>query len=389
MDLLCRYGMTVGATDLVEITSAHIDSCLYHGQVSLDFVAGFSALNTRVSVQSTLNVGALDSLNPELHQGESELIELQRELTNHYVALGCLPTMTCAPYQRQQRPGIGEQIAWAESNAIVFANSVLGARTERYGDFIDLCAAITGRVPNTGLHQDQARLATLIVEVATPSEAALDRDVYFAAVGYCLGKLAGSKVAALIGLPDEVTEDELKALGAAAASAGAVAMFHVVGVTPEALTMDQATGSAPGLPVVQIGMAECQAAVDKLCPVSPGEMVAAVCLGTPHYSYREFHRLAKLVAGRHSMVEFYVSTSREIAREIAGEPWFDCLKQFGVKIVVDTCTYLAPVVRNNEGVILTNSGKWAHYGPGNLRRRIGLVTLGNCVKSAETGYVVN
>jgi predicted aconitase len=387
MDWLCRYARMVDAVEMTPITSAHIDSCLYHGQVSLDFAKSFSSLNARVSVLTTLNVAALDSVNPEMHQDEPVLLEAQRELTNAYVSMGCLPTLTCAPYQRLQRPGPGDHIAWAESNAIVFANSVLGARTERYGDFIDLCAAITGRAPKTGLHLDEPRLATLVVPVAPLDETPLSRDLYFAAAGYCLGKLAGDHVAVLTGMPRDSSEDELKSLGAAAASTGSVALFHVAGVTPEAPTLEAACGARSDLPQVEIPAAGLQEAVRNLCPVSAGEPVAAVCLGTPHFSLSEFESLANLVADRRSVVDFYVSTSREIVSQLADQPWAGHLTEFGVKTVVDTCTYLSPVVRHCQGVILTNSGKWAHYGPGNLGRRIGLMSLSDCLLSAERGHV--
>ncbi len=387
MMLLCKYADSVGAEELLPITAAHIDSCLYHGQSSLDFVASFTALKARVSVPTTLNVGALDALHPELNQGGAQLLARQLALTNAYVSFGCLPTLTCAPYQRRQRPRLGDQIAWAESNAIVFANSVLGARSERYGDFIDLCAAITARVPAVGLHLDGPRKAGLIVEVASVDRCALVRELYFAAVGYCLGKLVGGRVAALTGLPGDSSEDELKALGAAAASAGAVAMFHVVGVTPEARSLDEATGARGDLPVLQIDSTGLQQAVAELCLLEEGEPVAAVCLGTPHFSMAEFRSLARQLPGRESSVEFYVSTSREIASEIEAEPWFAHLADFGVTIVVDTCTYLAPVVRAGDGAVLTNSGKWAHYGPGNLRRRTGLMEVARCLRCAEAGHV--
>ena len=153
----------------------------------------------------------------------------------HYRSLGCQPTYTCAPYQLPfARPALGEQVAWAESNAIVFCNSVLGARTERYGDFTDIACAITGRVPNAGLHRADARRASLVLRLAADVPAALrDDDAFYPVLGIVLGRRAGSRVAALDGLPPGVSEDRLKAVGAAAASRGAVAMFHAVGSTPE------------------------------------------------------------------------------------------------------------------------------------------------------------
>ena len=153
MRIITRLARVTGAPRLIDITAAHIDGCLYHGQASLDFAERLAAAGGRVVVPTTLNVGSLDLLHPHLYRGDPETARRARRLMDAYVALGCAPTWTCAPYQLPDRPALGQQVAWAESNAVVFANSVLGARTNRYGDFLDICAALTGRVPDAGLHR--------------------------------------------------------------------------------------------------------------------------------------------------------------------------------------------------------------------------------------------
>lgn len=388
LKLLMRYASIVGASRFIPIVSAHIDGCLYHGKSSLDFAEKFLSLDGQVSVPTTLNVGAVDIVHPELNQGDAGLINQQRKLTDVYTKMGCTPSLTCAPYQRKQRPERGDNIAWAESNAIVFANSVLGARTERYGDFIDLCAALTGRVPLTGLHCEQNRYATIAIVVENMLDTGLSRDIYFGCVGYTLGKIAGSSVAAVIGLPNDTNEDELKCLGAAAAAAGNVAMFHAVGITPEAPTLMAAqSDSSATLPSVAISAEDLCQTEKYLCGVEAGEAISAICLGTPHFSLAEFRQLAGKLGNQRAVVEVYVSTSRETARQVSEMHWYHKLEDFGVQIVVDTCTYLAPVVRQDKGVVLTNSTKWAYYAPGNLKRRAGLVSLDRCIRSAQTGYV--
>ena len=234
MAILVQYGKVLGATGFVSITSAHIDACLYHGPSSIDFARRFVELEGQVRVPTTLNVGAVDVVHPQWHCGAPELLEHQRELNALYVRLGCLPTLTCAPYQRRMRPKLGEHIAWAESNAIVFANSVLGARTDRYGDFTDLCAALTGRVPLTGLHCDANRMPALVLGAPAWAETGLPRDLYFAALGYVTGRRSAGQVPLIRSLPGDSAEHELKALGAAGASSGSLALFHAEGVTPEA-----------------------------------------------------------------------------------------------------------------------------------------------------------
>jgi predicted aconitase len=310
-------------------------------------------------------------------------------LNDLHVSLGCLATLTCAPYQRIFRPLAGQHIAWAESNAIVFANSVLGARTDRYGDFTDLCAALTGRVPYAGLHRDENRLPGVLVDFPSLVRSGLPRDLYFAAVGYALGGAAKGRVPLLAGLPEDASEDDLKALGAAAASSGSVALFHALGITPE-VRSDPSMAKANHLVRETIGVADLNAILANLARLETGERVAAMCLGTPHFSFAEFEKLAKLVAGRtpSSNVEIFVSTSREIAAAVEASTLFGPLDAFGVRLVVDVCTYVAPVV-SGEGAIVTNSAKYAHYGPGNLGRRVGLMSMERCVRSAELGYVVS
>jgi predicted aconitase len=389
MRMLQRYGEVLGADKFVSIHSAHIDGCLYHGPSSIDFVRRFVDLSGSVRVPTTLNVAAVDVVHPGWHQGDPAIIDAQRQLTALHEQLGCLATLTCAPYQRMIQPLPGEHVAWAESNAIVFANSVLGARTDRYGDFTDLCAALTGRVPYVGFHRPENRYATLLVEVPDREASGMPADLYFACLGYVLGKRAIGHVPVVVNL-GSATRDDLKALGAAAASSGALALFHAVGLTPEADSLASATnGRDAVLPVVRITLRDLHDALEQLCPLEESEPIAAVCLGTPHFSIDEFARLAKLVDAQASSasVEVYVSTSREIEAEVRRRSDLACLFDFGVDIVVDTCTYLAPVVRESTGAIATNSGKWAHYGPGNLKRRVGLMTMERCVRSAVLGEV--
>ncbi|HCH80342.1 MAG TPA: aconitase subunit 1, partial [Acidimicrobiaceae bacterium] len=151
MRVVVRTAESMEAEHLLDITGAHIDSCLYHGQAGLDFAQRLADDGAQVSVPTTLNVSSLDLLHPELYRGDDHTRDQARALMNAYEAMGCEPTWTCAPYQMDARPRIGEHVAWAESNAIVFANAVLGARTHRYGDFLDIAAAITGRAPAAGL----------------------------------------------------------------------------------------------------------------------------------------------------------------------------------------------------------------------------------------------
>src|SRR5918999_4870844 len=245
MRIVTAMAAVAGAERLTDISRAHIDGCLYHGRAGLDFAERLAEARARVVVPTTLNVGSLDLLHPELYRGDPATARRARRLMDLYVGMGCRPTWTCAPYQLESRPALGEHVAWAESNAIVFANSVLGARTNRYGDFMDICAAITGRVPLSGLHTADARRGQVVFSLGEVPRRLLDEVAAYAALGLLVGRVSGERVPVIAGMPDSVTEDQLKALGAAAASSGSVALFHAVGVTPEAPTLEAATAGAP------------------------------------------------------------------------------------------------------------------------------------------------
>jgi predicted aconitase len=389
MRLVVRAAEATGATELIDVTRAHVDSCLYHGEASLDFVDRLVDGGARVSIPTTLNVGGADLLHPELNRGDPTTLERGRRLMDRYRTLGARPTFTCAPYQlADARPSFGEQVAWGESNAICFCNSVIGARTNRYGDFLDIAAAITGRVPYAGLHRTDARRATLLLTLdAGVPDALRDADVLFPVLGIVLGRRAGSAVAAIEGLPPRQSEDRLKALGAAAASSGSVAMFHVVGSTPEAATLADALHGGEPVSVEAIGLPELRAARDELTTVN-GDRLAAVSLGTPHASAAELLHYVALLAGRRvdPEVECLVSTGRDVFAVQADT--VARLRASGVEILVDTCSYVAPILRNADGPVMTDSGKWAYYAPGNVGAGVVFGSSRECIESAVAGHVV-
>jgi predicted aconitase len=384
MRLLVKMAGVAQAPRLRDVTGAHIDSCLYHGQVGLDFAERLLAGGATVSVPATLNVSSLDLLHPDLVRLDDDTRDIAKRLMDAYVQMGCRPTWTCAPYQLPDRPGFGEHVAWAESNAIVFANSVLGARTNRYGDFIDICAAITGRVPDSGLHTDDGRRATLLLRLHGIPDALLEHDLMYAVLGHLLGRRAGNDVAAVEGLPSDTSEDRLKALGAAAASSGAVALFHAIGVTPEASDVEAVLASGPR--EEKVTLADLRAARDQLARVPAGAEIGAVSVGTPHASEAELRRLANLVRDERPRVSFYVNTGRAQVAGVGSVA--DDLADAGITIVTDTCTYITPVMYDVAGPVMTDSGKWAWYAPSNLGFEVALGSLEECVRSAATGRVV-
>lgn len=388
MSILVRMAEIEGAEGLMDVTRAHIDGALYQGDASLDFAEGFVRLGGRVAIPTTLNIGSIEEQGWRSYPVSEEFASKAARIMQAYLQMGCQPTWTCAPYQAGVRPAPGEQIAWAESNAIVFANSVLGARTNRYGDYVDLCAALTGRVPRTGLHLTENRRGQILFRLDSLPPALLRDDGFYPVLGYYLGERTGQRVPVVDGLPGDVTEDQLKALGAAAASSGSVALFHAVGITPEAPTREAAFQGGEPEEVVAVALADLRAVRDRLT-TSDGEDLDLVALGSPHFSQVEFRRLAELVEGRdrHPSVELLVTTSRFVRDLVRREPFWPELERFGVQIMVDTCILAMPSLRPHSRVVMTNSGKYAHYVPGMLGRQVVFGSLADCVQSAVLGRV--
>ena len=309
----------------IDIEAAHVDGCLYHGRASLDFAERMIDLGGKVRVPTTLNVGSVDLIHPELFRGTKEHAENGARLMRAHVELGCAPTFTCAPYQTVWRPRFGAQIAWGESNAIVFANSVIGARTNRYGDFIDLCCAMTGRAPAYGLHLTENRIARAIVEIASIPE---DWDMEQPRGGgrsYDRSPLrrpypGDCRPAA------GMSEDDLKALGAAAASSGAVALFHVVGVTPEAPDLETACGGLTPELRLRLTGDDLREAARSLSNLGDGAPLGAVSLGTPHFSIDQFARLMPLLDGARPLVDIFINCSRATLDEVRKRGWEERLR---------------------------------------------------------------
>jgi len=388
MCILTTMAAVYGASELLDITAAHIDGCLYHGYSGLEFAEKLVAGGAQVVVPTSLNVGAMDLIHPEHFQGTAQVAEYATRTMKAYEAMGCQPIYTCAPYQTGYRPAFGEQIAWAESNAIVFANSVLGARTHRYGDFIDICAAITGRAPAVGLHLTENRRGQILFRLEGIPERLLDDSVLYPVLGYLMGSQSANRIPVIDGLPTTVTEDQLKALGAAAASSGAVGLFHAVGLTPEAATVEAAFQHQPPEQAVVVTLGMLRQMRDKLATVPDG-VVNVVALGSPHFSMSEFADLLPLVEvyPPQASVEFIVCTNRIVQVNLQKRGWLERLLAAGVQIVVDTCVVVTPIVKARAGILMTNSGKFAHYSPGNIGFQVVYGSLSECVRSAAQGSV--
>ncbi|OJY34415.1 MAG: hypothetical protein BGP06_02600 [Rhizobiales bacterium 65-9] len=387
MRIVIEAARLMGAPRLIPIKSAHIDGALYHGDSGVLFAEKLVAGGAAVSVPASLNVGSLDLTGCARVRLEGATRDMARRLMRAYEAMGCAPTWTCAPYQAGRRPAFGTDVAWGESNAVAFCNSVLGARTNRYGDFLDIACAIAGRAPDYGLHRPENRRATFVADVSGLSAALRDSDIAFPVLGALFGRLAGSAVGVIDGLQGCCSEDRLKAFGAAAASSGGVGLFHVAGETPEAPTLAAALGGAPPAHVVPVTPAMLAEALASLSTAT-GDAVDAVAIGSPHLSLGEIDALDRLLGERKAVRPIYACAGRHVLGAIEADGRRAALERRGVTLVIDTCVVVTPILPAAGGALMTNSGKFAHYAPGNTGYAVHYGSLADCVESAVAGRLV-
>jgi predicted aconitase len=355
----------------------------------LEFAERLASLGGRVRVPTSLNVVSLDHRHWRQLGLTDAYAEKARRLGRAYLDMGASPTFTCAPYQTAAAPSFGEQIAWSESNAVAFANSVIGARSNRYGDYLDISCALTARVPAAGLHLSENRLGQILVRLRDVPMAVMIRDDFYPVLGYLLGTLVDDEIAVVEGLAARPSDDQLKALAAAAATSGSVALFHLVGITPEAPTAADAFGGRAPLRVVEVRLDDLRRARRELSTATD-DIVDLVAFGSPHSSLAECRRLAELMRGRRaaSGIDVFITTSRAVRDLLERSGELDTLLGFGAKVTADTCVVVAPLVRSGARVMMTNSGKYAHYAPGLLGVETVFAATEDCVASAEAGRVV-
>jgi predicted aconitase len=385
MRIVAEAARLMGAPQLIPIASAHIDGALYHGDSGTLFAERLVEGGARVSVRATLNVGALDLTGCARVRLEEPARSMAARMMSAYRTLGCEPTWTCAPYQAGHRPAPGTDVAWGESNAVVFCNSVLGARTNRYGDFLDIACAIAGRAPDYGLHRPENRKATVVFDVSGLPSDFVEADFAWPILGSLYGREVGDAIGVVAGVGGNPDEDALKAFGAAAASTGAVGLFHIAGVTPEAADLETALDHAEPAKVIRVDTAMVADARARLSTAERPDRIDAVAIGSPHLSSEELVRLERLVGGRRLAVPIYACTGRHVLASL-GPDRRTALEKTGVILVADTCVVVTPIMPAlADGVLMTNSGKFAHYAPGNTGYSVLYGSLAECVESAVSG----
>jgi len=383
MQIVLRMAELQGARRLVDVTQAHIDGCSYTGPASLRFARQLVQWGAKVRVPTTLNSISVDQRRWRELGVDPALGEPASALGDAYMAMGAQLSYTCAPYLLDSAPKAGEQIVWAESNAVVYANSVLGARTLKYPDYLDICIALTGRAPLIGCHLDAQRKARLQIEL--PALDDLD-DAFYPLLGYHIGALAGSRVPLVLGLEKRKPSlDDLKAFGAAFATTSAAPLFHIAGVTPEAIDPAQVLEAGTRIPVEKIRLQDLMLSWRELNSARDPR-VDVVSLGNPHFSLSEFAHLARLCRGRrkHPDVVLAITCGRAVLEQAREAGHIAVIEAFGATLVTDTCWCMLgePVIPPAATTLMTNSGKYAHYAPGLVGRKVHFASLAECVDAA-------
>jgi predicted aconitase len=351
MELLVRLGEIYGAEEFVEIGSAQASGISYKsiGDPGVEFLEGFAEEGAEVRVQTFANPAGMDIERYEEMGVDEEFAEQQRRIVAALREMGVTVSFTCTPYLAGNLPGPNEHIAWAESSAVSFANSVIGARTNREGGPSALAAAITGRTPKYGLHLSENRTPTHRVDVEVPLETQAD----FAALGSWTGRIVEDGKPYFAGI-DAASTDQLKALGAAMAATGAVALHFVGGVTTE-------QEPPTNVERLQYGAAERETEREELTDVEDTDLIV---FGCPHASVEEIADIADRVAGESLDRDLWVCTSRSVKSQADRMGYTETIEAAGGTVLSDTCNVVAPIEELGYESTATDSAKAASYLPG-------------------------
>jgi predicted aconitase len=388
IEIVVALARIYGARSLVPVSSVQVAGVSYKnlGEAGLEFLCEWADQGAKVRVPTTLNPAGLDLEQWKALGFSQQFYERQHRVIEAYTAMGITPTCTCTPYWAGNLPSFGQHIAWAESSAVSLANSVLGARSNREGGPSALAAAICGRTAAYGLHLDANRLPTVHIDVYCPLKTVSD----WSALGYLAGRHAQDGVpcfhlhgdqtlcARAGGLLDDPSlTDRLKSLGAAMAASGAVALYHIAGLTPEAVDSGPLCGKSSGLPQ-RIAIRDLVPGYEALSSDSPD--IDLVSIGCPHASEHELDQVARLVEGKRLRAALWVTTARKTRAEMPSQ--VETIEAAGGRVVSDTCLVVAPVRELGFRSMATNSAKMALYTPSHSGLSVRFGTLEQCVQAA-------
>lgn len=366
MEILTALGEIFGAEKLVPVNSVQIAGVSYHnlGDAGLEFLEDL-AKDGKVRIKTMLNPAGMDLENWKGIGIPEDFAAKQIKVIDAFRKLGVTISCTCTPYLIGYNPQKGEHIAWSESSAVCFSNSVLGARTNKEGGPSALAAAITGRTPFYGLHLDANRAPKITVDV----QAKINGEHEFGALALAIGKLTKDKIPFIRGVK-KASLEELKSFSASFPTYSGSAMFHMEGITPENVAAPQEK-----IIITHKDVEDAIKFLNDECEVD------FVSVGCPHCSMNEMERIASLLKGRKVSKETWITTSRQMKAEADKRDWTKIIEASGAKIVCDTCLAVAPL-KGRFRAIATNSAKGCYYGRGSNGFKTRFMSLEECIKEA-------
>ncbi|MEL7105037.1 MAG: aconitase X [Pseudomonadota bacterium] len=380
MEVICSIAVAQGAKRLVDVARGHIDGCIYAHEANLIFAERMRDLGARTRIPTTINAISVDRKNWQTQGMAPAFGNAASRLADAYTAMGAQPTFTCAPYLLDDTPQLGEAIGWSESNAVIYANSVLGARTAKLPDYLDLFVAMTGRAPEAGVYLAQNRRPACVIECDVPATA---DDSLWPLVGWLAGQLSPDRVPLLKGLAHlRPQPDDLRALCAAFGTTSASPLLHVDKITPEAHLEPLAHATAATITLNDL--ANAWTALN-----SGPDTIDLVAVGSPHASLAEIAAFCDLMAGHRGYpdTDTILTVGRDTLQKAETAGYSDRLAASGVKIIPDLCwcSITEPVFPVRARNLITNSGKYAHYAPGLSGRNVRFGSLRDCAWAARTG----
>jgi len=367
--LLVRLGDIYDADKMIPVGSVQVAGVSYKsiGDPGTDFLEDMASNNARVKVLTYLNPAGMDLENWKELGFPEDFAKNQLRIMDAFKKMGIVVTSTCTPYLAGNLPRFREHIAWSESSAVSFSNSVIGARTNREGGPSALAAAICGVTPNYGLHIWENRQPSFKIKV----DANLEFNSDFGALGWYVGKQVKNKIPYFSGINNANT-DQLKALGAAMAASGAVALYHVEGLTPEADLV-----KAKGLETINVGKKELNETYIKL---NTGKNPDIVIFGCPHASLREISQVAEKLKGKRVKKPVWICTSRMVKEAAERMGYNEIIAKAGGSVVADTCMVVSPIEKMGYKTTGVNSGKAANYLPGFCKQEVCFANLDDLVE---------